>query len=260
MPIDRVDYIHRKQALNLILKYHYSKVMPRLTKYYIGGFEGNKLVGVFTLGWGTRPHHTIAKLFPSLSTPDYFELGKLCVADEMPKNSESQFIAQVISLIKKDMPKIKVLFSWADGIMGKAGYVYQASNFFYGGYIWTRAFLDDRNIRIHERTLQGITPKDKNKNTKFGSVSFETITKLGYKILYGKQFRYVFPTCNKREWKKLLKETNFNWERGNYPKDKDIEFYIKDKKGKRKIEDLKMNTTIYTKKNPMLKNQISLFK
>ena len=38
------------------------------------------------------------------------------------------------------------------------------------------------------------------------------------------------------------------------------EFYIKDKNGKRKIDKIKMSTTIHTKKNPMLKNQISLFK
>jgi len=257
MPIGRVEYINRSYALSLIVKYHYSTVMPRLTKFYIGGFEGKKLVGVFTLGWGTRPHHTIAKLFPSLSTADYFEVGKLCVADEMPKNSESQFIAQVIALIKRDMPKIKILFSWADGIMGKPGYVYQASNFFYGGYIWTSAFLTHENIRVHVRSLQGITSTKENK---YGDVSFANISRLGYRILFGKQFRYLFPTCNKREWKKLLRESDFKWQRGNYPKDKDIEFYIKDKDGKRKLDNIKMSKTKHRKQNPMLKNQLSLWK
>ena len=28
---------------------------------------------------------------------------------------------------------IKVLFTWADGMLGKCGYVYQASNFMYVG-------------------------------------------------------------------------------------------------------------------------------
>lgn len=256
MAIDKVGYITRRMAMSVILKYHYSKVMPKLNKYYIGAYEGDELVGVFTLGWGTRPLHTIQKLFPSLGTQDYFECGKLCLAEHMPKNSESQFIAKVIELIKKDMPQIKILFSWADGIMGKPGYVYQASNFFYGGFIWTHAYLDENNVRVHVRTLQGM---NSTKDNKYGDVSFETISKQGYRILYGKQFRYVYPTCNKREWKKLLKETEFNWERGNYPKDKDIEFYIKDDKGKRKINEIEMNTTIYTKEDPKLKGQTSLF-
>ena len=97
------------------------------------------------------------------------------------------------------------------------------------------------------------------KGEKYGSRAFKIINKQGYRILYGKQFRYIYPTCNKREWKKLLKETEFNWTRGGYPKDKDIEFFIKDKDGKRKINEIKMNTTIYTKINEELKNQITLF-
>ena len=256
MAIDRVYYITKREAIEVVSKYHYSKVMPRLTKFYIGAYEGKKLVGVFTLGWGTRPLHTIKKLFPSLGTKDYFECGKLCLSDSMPKNSESEFISKVIKLVKKDMPQIKLIFSWADGIMGKPGYVYQASNFFYGGYIWTEAYLDKNNVRIHVRTLQGINSK---KGQKYGTRAFDIISEQGYRILYGKQFRYIYPTCNKREWKKLLKETEFNWTRGGYPKDKDIEFFIKDKDGKRKIDEIKMNTTIYTKINEEFKNQITLF-
>tara|TARA_R110000744_G_scaffold29433_4_gene70233 strand:- start:1039 stop:1806 length:768 start_codon:yes stop_codon:yes gene_type:complete len=254
--IDSVYYITRSQGMELVSKYHYSKVMPRITKRYVGGFEGKKLVAVMTLGWGVRPLHTIQKLFPSLTTKDYLEIGKMCVADEMPKNSVSHFTSKVIALIKKDMPQVKILFSWADGIMGKAGYVYQASNFFYGGYIWTNAFLDKDNVRIHRRTLQGINSTKK--NTK-GSIAFDVITKQGYRMLFGKQFRYVFPLCDKREWKKLLKESEFKWTRGDYPKNKDIEFFIKDKDGKRKLDSIEMNTTIHTKENKMLKNQIKLF-
>ena len=256
MGIDKAYYITRRQAMEVVSKYHYSKVMPKLNKFYIGAFEGKNLVGVFTLGWGTRPLHTIKKLFPSLGTKDYFECGKLCLSDKMPKNSESKFISLVIKLVKKDMPQIKIIFSWADGIMGKPGYVYQASNFFYGGYIWTEAYLDKNNVRIHVRTLQGINAK---KGEKFGSRSFSIISEQGYRILYGKQFRYVYPTCNKREWKNLINESEFNWTRCDYPKDKEIEFYIKDKDGKRKINDIKMNTTIYTKENLQFKNQTKLF-
>ena len=254
--IDKVYYITRQQAVNLISRVHYSKVMPKLNKYYIGAFVRDELVGVFTLGWGTRPLHTIKKLFPSLGTQDYYECGKLCMAEYMPKNSESNFISKVINLVKKDMPQIKLIFSWADGIMGKPGYVYQASNFFYGGYIWTHAYLDKNNTRVHVRTLQGI---NSTKDKKYGDVSFDTINKQGFKILYGKQFRYIYPTCNKREWKNLLKETGFTWTRGNYPKDEDIEFYIKDENGKRKLNNIEMNRTIYTKENPKLKNQLNLF-
>ena len=39
-----------------------------------------------------------------------------------------------VQMVKKFL---KYLFTWADGLVGKAGYVYQAFNFLYGGYIWT---------------------------------------------------------------------------------------------------------------------------
>lgn len=254
--IDYVDYISRKQALTLVAKFHYSKVMPRINKFYIGGFKDEKLVGIFTLGWGVRPLHTIKKLFPSLSVENYFECGKLCMDESMPKNSESNFIAKVIKLIKKDMPKIKILFSWADGIMGKPGYVYQASNFFYGGYIWTNCFLDKNNVKIHRRTMQGITSEKKGQK---GSIAFDLISNKGYRMLFGKQFRYVYPICNKKEWKKLILESDFKWERKNFPKDNDVEFYIKDKDGKRKVYQIELSDTIYTKEKKEFKNQIKLF-
>src|SRR5512145_188145 len=115
-------------ALDLILNNHYSKIMPKLTKYFLGGYIGDKLVGIMTLGWGTRPVHTIKKLFPSLTTKDYFEIGKMCMLEEMPKNTESQFLSAVIRWIKAKEPSVNILFTWADGILGKPGYVYQSAN------------------------------------------------------------------------------------------------------------------------------------
>jgi len=244
MGIDRIGFISRNQAMELVTKYHYSLVMPRINKYFIGAFENGKLVGVLTLGWGVNPVHTIRKLFPSLSTPDYYEIGKLCLADHLPKNTASYFVKQVIQLIKKEMPWVKVLFSWADGIMGKPGYVYQSCNFFYGGFIWTNHFLDQNNVRVHKRTFEGIVSKEGEGR---GSSGFDNVLRHGYRVLYGKQFRYLYPICNKREWKRLLRESDYTWERGNYPKDRDIELWIKDKDGKRKVGKIELARTTYTK-------------
>ena len=124
--------ITKIQALELIFDNHYSKIMPRLTKHYIGGFVDDVLVGVITLGWGVRPIHTIKILFPSLNRTDYFEIGKMCMDEKMPKNSESVFLSRTIRWLKANT-NCKVLFTWADGILGKPGYVYQAANFSYGG-------------------------------------------------------------------------------------------------------------------------------
>ena len=128
-----INIINKNQSFQIIQKFHYSNVLPRITKYYFGLYENDILVGTITLGWGVRPKHTIKKLFPLLDSKDYLEIGKMCLDDNMPKNSETQFLSLIVSWLKNNLPELIYLFTWADGIMGKAGYVYQAFNMKYGG-------------------------------------------------------------------------------------------------------------------------------
>ena len=86
MLLKQIDKI---TASEFIADRHYSAVMPSLTKYFLGCFVEEEIVGVITFGWGTRPKHTIQALFPELDTKDYYEIGKMCMDDSMPKNSES---------------------------------------------------------------------------------------------------------------------------------------------------------------------------
>ena len=91
-----IQEINKEQAYPLIAANHYSPVMPRLTKHYLGVFQDDTLVGVLTLGWGTQPRQTINKLFPGLGTESYYEIGKMCMLEEMPRNSESQMLSLTI--------------------------------------------------------------------------------------------------------------------------------------------------------------------
>ena len=52
---------NKNEVVDYISKRHYSPIMPRLTKHWLGTYVDDKLVGVLTLGWGTRPKHTIQK-------------------------------------------------------------------------------------------------------------------------------------------------------------------------------------------------------
>ena len=62
----KIKEISRFAATTLVQSYHYSKVMPQLTKYFLGCFLDDELVGVLTLGWGTKPRHTFGKIFPKV--------------------------------------------------------------------------------------------------------------------------------------------------------------------------------------------------
>ena len=62
----KIVELDARTAIDFIQERHYSKVMPRLTKHYLGIYDKDTLAGVLTLGWGTQPYNTIHKLFPSL--------------------------------------------------------------------------------------------------------------------------------------------------------------------------------------------------
>ena len=217
-----IKLIDKYTAAKFITSRHYSPVMPRLTKYYCGYFIEDVLQGVLTFGWGTRPKHTIQKLFPKLDTKDYYEIGKMCMDDSMGKNSETQMLSCVLKWLKENTD-IKFLFTWADGIVGKPGYVYQAFNFLYGGFIWTDTYVTEKGEKVHPRTLQGILPNPNGFKT--GSrPNPQQLIDLKLSRVKGKQFRYILPMTKKM--RKYLKESTVEWNL-EYPKDNDLEWKIK---------------------------------
>ena len=218
--------IDKVNALDIVFNNHYSKVMPRLTKHFLGSFIDKKLVAVLTLGWGVQPLNTIKILFPSLITKDYLEIGKMCMLEELPKNSESMILSKMFKWVKENRPDVKLIYTWADGILGKPGYVYQAANFLYGGFITTDLYLSDTGERVHPRTAQSYL-KDK-KDVSIGRrPNKEFLIENNWSHYRGRQFRYVYFLCNKREKKRLLKETDIKWNR-EYPKDGAIVWKKKD--------------------------------
>ena len=135
-----IKEISKFDTAELVQTYHYSKIMPTLTKYFLGCFLEGELVGALTLGWGTKPRHTFNKILPMVRILDkikkvdengnvmvdkkgevikefihdindwYYEIGKMCMKPEMPKNSESQMLSCVVKWIKENT-KINFLYT-----------------------------------------------------------------------------------------------------------------------------------------------------
>lgn len=228
-----VKEISKELALDMIQKYHYSNTLPKLNKHFVGFYLNDELVGVVTLGWGTRPLHTIKKIFPSLETKDYYEIGRMAMTEEMPRNSESQMISKLVKWIKKNEPNIKVLFTWADGIMGKAGYVYQSCSFLYGGYGITDIYLQD-GVKIHPRQTRALFMIDKNDTRKTIRPTWEQMEKNNIQHIRGKQFKYLKFLCGKTLKRRLIKESLIPLN-NNYPKEKDLEWKKQTAKSKWEI-------------------------
>jgi len=202
--------------------------MPKLSKHHLGAYKNDELVGVLTLGWGTNPMGTIKKMFPELTTSDYFEIGKMCMDESMPRNSESQMQSLVIQWMKKHTPNVKYLYTWADGIVGKPGYVYQAANFLYGGFIWSDVYISETGEKVHFRTIQRKMKHEMGRyDTKYGPRPNDAkMGELGFSRVWGKQFRYIYP-LNKQARRYLKSpQSNMDWTLP-YPKDDDLQWKIK---------------------------------
>ena len=154
--------------------------------------------------------------------------------DEMPRNSESQMLSKVVKWMKKNTPERLFLYTWADGIVGKVGYVYQSFNFYYGGFIWTDIYVSDKGEKIHPRSARVLCEENAKmigKNKVFW-LTYDFMEKKGIKRIKGKQFRYILP-LNKKA-KKVLKKSNMDWNI-EYPKDVDLEWKEMVGKGKYQI-------------------------
>lgn len=221
--------ISKDDALDVILRYHYSNSLPKINKHFLGFFLEDTLVGVVTLGWGTRPKHTIKKIFPSLDTKDYLEIGRMCMLDAMPRNSESQMLSQLVKYIKGNYPEVKVLFTWADGMLGKAGFVYQASNFYYAGFSQTDMYLY-KGIKIHPRQTKQIFGLE-NDTRKSVRPTLEQLNKYNIQHYKGIQLKYIFFLCRKSLKKKLIKESTAELS-FDYPKNNNLWWKVKNTSGK----------------------------
>lgn len=200
-----VQKIPREQAVGFIRCYHYSKVMPRLNKRYLGFYADNRLAGVVALGWGTQPLQSIRKMFPRhrLQSSDYLEIGKMCFLPEMNGNQSfgSRVLSQLVKWLKRNTDCL-FLYTLADGIMGKCGYVYQAGNFRYIGSFTTSVYrCTATGEKIHPRSARILLEE----NAAFDGVERRFWLTHGYceykgiEKINGLMFRYLYPLNKQAE-------------------------------------------------------------
>lgn len=203
-----VSEIPPSLANKIICENHYSGTVAKGVEFHIGIFYEKKLYGVAQFGYGIRPHDTCKWVSDTLPN-QYLELNRLWISDELGMNSESKSISMCIKYIKKRKPELKWIISFADGMMGKVGTIYQATNFIYTGFrkdggIW----MTKDGQRLHNISLW-----HKHGTQKRSVLEKEYGTPL-YKV-YGGQYRYFYFYD-----KKLIK--NLTVPILPYPKEADI--------------------------------------
>ena len=122
--------ISRQLAKACYRQWHYLGDMGFISTHNFGVFLESKLLGCISYG---SPNATELKgYFDRFSQKGWWEIKRLALSDELPKNSESKSIGISLRLLRK-METVKGVVTYADTKVGHVGTIYKASGFEYKG-------------------------------------------------------------------------------------------------------------------------------
>ncbi len=110
-----------READPFILR-HYLRRRPGLTRVCFIASLGGASVGCLT--FSEAPKQTSVRYGCRV-----LELSRLFLDDKVPKNGESHFIAFGLRWVRKQMPEIGGVVTYADPSVGHTGAIYRATNF-----------------------------------------------------------------------------------------------------------------------------------
>lgn len=117
-----------EDAQDMILNKHYAQRRPSIS-YLFGLYAEDVLLGVCVFGKPASNSLCVGICGKEHSTRVY-ELNRLYIEPNQPKNTASWFISQCLKRLKKDK---LIIVSYSDTGMNHHGYIYQATNFIYTG-------------------------------------------------------------------------------------------------------------------------------
>ncbi len=108
-----------------LVKNHYSESYQSLKqRVYFCLYDGPMLIGMAVYGQAVSRH---------LNSDSVLELRRFCLIDETPRNTESWFLSRTLKHIRKTMPEVKNIITYADPNWGHDGTIYKATNFKFEG-------------------------------------------------------------------------------------------------------------------------------
>ncbi len=139
-----------RTAKRMVVENHYLH-RPAPHSWCFGAYFNGILKGVCIIG-KPASHTLIEGVCGKENASRVFELNRLWMSDELPKNSESRFIGWALRAI----PKGIILVSYADSAQGHCGIIYRATNWIYTGMSipftdYTKKGLDHRSVPKGER-------------------------------------------------------------------------------------------------------------
>ena len=203
-----VKKIKNEETKEWLLYKHYLKRMTSIS-YAFGLFNNNILVGVCTFG-NAVPLQMKKSICGDQYMDIVYELNRLCINDNLPKNTASFFVSSCI----KKLPKPTIVVSYADKSIGHTGYIYQACNFYFTGESHTQKdWVLKGSEHLHSRTLMDEFSFEENRVQKLKDKYGDRL----YQVERPPKNRYVLFWGTKKQKKQLKKASRF--EAQPYPKD-----------------------------------------
>lgn len=178
-----IDEITYKSAMHLIIKHHY--LHRKSNCVYSFGLirkETKEIVGVITYGIPASPN-VCRGICGKDEEKNVYELTRLWIKDDVPKNAESYLIGNTLKLLDRE-----IVVSYSEPEQGHVGTVYQATNFLYCGLTakrTNRVKIDGTKSEKHNRHM--VYDKD---NTVL--------------VPRPRKHRYIYLNCKGKRKKELL--------------------------------------------------------
>jgi hypothetical protein len=172
----RLEKASNKAIKYACVNFHYSKSVP-VNPFGFSIFNNeNEWAGVIIYGLGANPN--LGKPY-GLKSGQFAELTRVALNGKHGKTSEA--LALSIKLIKKLIPTVKLLISFADQNQDHLGIIYQATNWFYTGESKSTPQYKLNGRVIHQRQLGSLGFKVKD------CKDFQLKNRMKNK------FRYIYP-------------------------------------------------------------------
>jgi hypothetical protein len=145
----RLDWCSYEAAKYAVEHWHYSHNMPKSKNARIGVWEDGRFVGCVIFGMGASSH---------LGNPyglDVFQAAELVrVALTKHNNPVSKIVSIATRMLRREMPGLRLLVSYADPMQNHHGGIYQALNWIYVGDTSPDYYILDKNGRKwHSRVV-----------------------------------------------------------------------------------------------------------
>jgi hypothetical protein len=144
----KLDWCSYDAAHYAVQHWHYSRSLPSSKTARIGVWENRKFVGCIVYAWGANKH--LSTCFGLKMT----ECVELCrVALTKHQTPVSRILSIALTMLKRAMPGIRLVVSYADFNYGHVGSIYQAAGWTYVGQTSEERGILLGGRLVHRRTI-----------------------------------------------------------------------------------------------------------